>query len=167
MHAVQRDNSKTHAGMLTVQLNELVKEAIAFTEDYAKALQDERGARVRFKTELADNLLTVRADKGELRNIFINLLRNAIDSIAGEARITVRTWAEDAQAVAEVRYTDERMSDEVQGELFRTPFVKGGEREANQRIATCYRIVRLHGGDIEIKSALNEGTTFTVKLPGA
>lgn len=165
MHAVERDKSNAHVEMVAVQLNELVKEAIAFTEDYARATQDERGARVRFKAELADNPLSVRADKSELRKVFVHLLRNAIDSIAGEARIIVRTWAADAQAFAEVRYTDERMGDEVQGELFRTPFVKGGEREASQRLATCYRIVHQHGGDIEIKSALNEGTTFTVKLP--
>lgn len=165
MHAVQRDNSKTHARMLDIQLNELVREAIAFTEDYAGASQDERGARVRFQTELADNLSPIRANKSELREVFVLLLRNAIDAIAGEARITVRTWAADAQTCVEVRYTDERMSDEVQGELFRTPFVKGGEREANQRLATCYAIVHHHGGDIEIKSALNEGMTFTIKLP--
>ncbi|MDQ3821390.1 MAG: ATP-binding protein, partial [Acidobacteriota bacterium] len=153
------------AEMVVVRLNEIVKEAIAFTEDYARASQDERGARVRFNTELAGNLPPVRADKGELRRVFVNLLRNAIDAIAGESRITVRTWADDAKAFAEVRYTDERMSEEVQGELFRTPFVSNGEREANQRVATCYAIVRHHGGDIEVKSTLNEGTTFTVKLP--
>ena len=165
MHAVERDNLKTHTEMAVVELNELVKEAIAFTEDYARASQDERGARVRFKAELTNDLSPVRAQKSELRKVLVLLLRNAIDSIAGEGRITVRTWAEDAQTVAEVSYTDERMSDEVQGELFRTPFVANGEREANQRIATCYRVVRHHGGNIEIKSALNEGTTFTVKLP--
>lgn len=165
MHAVERDNSETIAEMVAVQLNELVKEAIAFTEDYARASQDERGARVRFQTELAGNLSPVLANKSELRKVFVLLLRNAIDAIAGEALITVRTWAEDAKTFAEVRYTDERMSDEVQGELFRTPFVANGELEASQRIATCYAIVCHHGGDIEIKSALNEGTTFTIKLP--
>ncbi|HKC64418.1 MAG TPA: ATP-binding protein [Pyrinomonadaceae bacterium] len=165
MHAVERHNSNASVEMSSVQLNELVREAIAFTEDYARASQDERGARVRFQTELAENLSTVLANKSALRKVFINLLRNAIDAMAGEGCITVRTWAEDAQTVAEVSYTDERMSDEVQGELFRTPFITDGEREANQRLAACYAIVRHHGGDIEIRSALNEGTTFTIKLP--
>lgn len=155
------------AAMNAVQLNELVKDSIAFTEDYAKASQDERGARVKFKTELADNLPTVLASASELREVFVNLLRNGVDAIEGEGQITIRTRAEDEHNVVEVSDTGTGMSLEVREKLFRPLFTTKGERGTGLGLATCYAILRRHGGDIEVQSAPNEGTTFTVKLPVA
>lgn len=162
-----RHYPESSAAMTAVQLNELIKDSIAFTEDYAKASQDERGARVQFKTELAANLPSVRASASELREVFVNLIRNAIDAIEGEGQITIRTRAEGARNLAEVSDTGTGMSDEVQEKIFRPLFTTKGERGTGLGLATCYAIVRRHGGDIEVKSALGEGTTFTVGLPVA
>jgi photoactive yellow protein len=156
------------AMMLAVQINELVKDSIAFTEDYAKASQDERNARVKFKTELGEELPAVRASASELREVFVNLLRNAVDAIEGEGQITISTHLEDGQdVVVEVRDTGTGMSDEVKEKLFRPLFTTKGERGTGLGLATCYAILRRHGGDIEVKSAPNEGTTFIVRLPVA
>jgi photoactive yellow protein len=157
----------TPTAMTPVQLNELVKDSIAFTEDYAKASQDERGARIHFKTELADNLLPVRASASELREVFVNLLRNAVDATEGEGQITVRTRAEDGSNVAEVGDTGTGMSKDVQEKLFRPLFTTKGERGTGLGLATCYAILKRHGGDIEVQSAPDEGTTFIIKLPVA
>jgi len=153
--------------MVAAQLNELVKDAIAFTEDYARASRDERGVSVRFKTVLAENLSPVLTNKNELRKVFVNLLHNAIDSIVGEGQITVRTRADSAHSIAEVCYTDALVSDEVQGKLFRTPFNARIERENNLRLAACSAIIRQLGGEMEVKSGVGEGTTFTISLPVA
>ena len=153
--------------MVAAQLNGLVKDAIAFTEDYARASQDERGVRVRFLTELADNLSPVRVSTSELRAVFVYLLRNAIDAIEGEGQVTVRTRAEGARNVAEVSYTDAGMSVEVQGKLFRPLLTANDESGIDEGLAACYAIVRRHSGDIEVKSVLGEGTTFTISLPVA
>jgi photoactive yellow protein len=152
------------SAMAPIQLKELVKDSIAFTEDYARASKDERGARVRFKTELAEGLSPVRASASELREVFVNLLRNAVDAIEGEGEVTVRTRAEDGCNVAEVSDTGAGMSEDVQGKLFRPLFTTKGERGTGLGLATCYAILRRHGGDIEVKSAPDEGTTFIIKL---
>jgi signal transduction histidine kinase len=145
----------------------LVKDSIAFTEDYAKASQDERNARVKFKTELADNLPPVLVTASELREVFVNLLRNAVDAIEGEGQITARTRGEDGRNVVEISDTGTGMTLDVQEKLFRPLFTTKGERGTGLGLATCYAILRRHGGDIEVKSAPNEGTTFTVRLPVA
>jgi two-component system cell cycle sensor histidine kinase/response regulator CckA len=153
----------------TVELNQVVKDAIAFTEDYARAAQDERGARVRFETVLAENSLLVRAYPSELREVFVNLLRNAVDAIIeGEGRITVRTRTErERWHVAEVLDTGQGMDAEVQGKLFRPLFTTKGELGTGLGLATCYAIVRRYGGDVEVKSAKGAGSTFSVTLPAA
>ncbi|HEX8846925.1 MAG TPA: ATP-binding protein [Pyrinomonadaceae bacterium] len=155
------------AAMAAVELNQIVKDSIAFTEDYAKASQDEREARVRFVTELSGDLAPVRASASELREVFVNLLRNAIDAIEGVGQVTVRTRAADGRNLAEVSDTGTGMSLEVQEKLFRPLFTTKGDRGTGLGLATCYAIVRRHGGHIEVKSAPGEGTTFTVSLPVA
>jgi photoactive yellow protein len=162
-----RHYPETPAALTTLRLNELVKDSIAFTEDYAKASQDERGARVHFKTELADNLPPVFATASELREVLVNLLRNAVDAIEGAGQITARTRAADGRNVIEVSDTGTGMSAEVQEKLFRPLFTTKGERGTGLGLATCYAILRRHGGDIAVKSAPGEGTTFTITLPVA
>jgi photoactive yellow protein len=166
-----RESTRHHpdapAALVPLQLNELIKDSIAFTEDYAKASQDERGARVHFKTDLADNLSPVRASASELREVFVNLLRNSVDAIEGEGQVTASTRAEGGHVVAEVRDTGTGMSEEVQEKLFRPLFTTKGERGTGLGLATCYAILRRHDGDIEVKSAPDEGTTFIIKLPVA
>jgi photoactive yellow protein len=160
-----RHQARPTAPRAPLDLNEIVKDSIAFTEDYAKASQDERDARVHFVTELADSIPPVRANPGALREVFVNLLRNAVDAIEGQGRITVRTRAEAERNVVEVSDTGQGMSQDVQEKLFRPFFTTKGERGTGLGLATAYAIVRRHGGDIEVASAPGQGTTFIVRLP--
>jgi signal transduction histidine kinase len=165
IHESTRQHTEMPVALLAVQLNELVKDSIAFTEDYAKASQDERNARVKFKTELAEGLTPVHASASELREVFVNLLRNAVDAIEGEGQITARTRSGVGYNVVEISDTGTGMSAEVKEKLFRPLFTTKGERGTGLGLATCYAILRRHGGDIEVESAPGEGTTFIVRLP--
>ncbi|HEV2915452.1 MAG TPA: ATP-binding protein [Pyrinomonadaceae bacterium] len=151
-----------------VDLNQVVKDSIAFTEDYARATQDERGARARFETSLAEDELPVRAPASELREVFINLLRNSIDAIDGEGRIIVHSRNDlNLWNVVEVSDTGRGMDAEVQARLFHPLFTTKGARGTGLGLATSYAIVRRYGGDITVKSAPRMGSTFTVSLPVA
>ena len=156
---------ETVSALARVALNGLVKDSIAFTEDYASATRDERGAHARFRTELAQDVPPVLATPSELREVFVNLLRNAVDAIEGEGEVVVRTRAEGPHGLVEVSDTGTGMSPEVMEKLFRPLFSTKGERGTGLGLATAYAIVRRHGGDIQVKSAPGEGTTFTVRLP--
>jgi signal transduction histidine kinase len=159
--------AETVGALSRVNLSEIVKDSIAFTEDYASATRDERGAHVRFRTELGQDLPPVLASPSELREVFVNLLRNAVDAVEGEGEVLVRTRADGAHGVVEVSDTGTGMTPEVQEKLFRPLFTTKGERGRGLGLATSYAIVRRHGGDIQVKSAPGAGTTFTVRLPVA
>jgi photoactive yellow protein len=152
-----------------VDLNQVVKDSIAFTEDYASAAQDERGARVHFETVLAEDKLSVQAHPSELREVFINLLRNAVDAIEeGTGRIIVRAHRKSERwNIVEIADTGQGMDREVQEKLFRPLFTTKGERGTGLGLATCYSVVRRYGGDIEVTSAPGAGSTFTVSLPAS
>lgn len=158
-------HAETTSALARVQLNDLVKDSIAFTEDYASVTRDERGAHVRFRTELGQDLPPVLASPSELREVFVNLLRNAVDAVEGEGEVVVRTRAAGQRGVVEVSDTGTGMTPEVQEKLFRPHFTTKGERGTGLGLATSYAIVRRHGGDIQVESAPGAGTTFTVRLP--
>ncbi|HWT02427.1 MAG TPA: ATP-binding protein [Pyrinomonadaceae bacterium] len=163
--STRHHRAETGGALARVQLNEIVKDSIAFTEDYASATRDERGAHARFRTELGEDLPPVLASPSELREVFVNLLRNAVDAIEGEGEVIVRTRADGARGVVEVSDTGTGMSPEVQGKLFRPLFTTKGERGTGLGLATAYAVVRRHGGDIQVRSVPGAGTTFTVRLP--
>jgi photoactive yellow protein len=153
------------AAMMAVELGQLLKDSLAFTEDYAKAAWDERGARVQFNLELTDNCSAVRATASELREVFVNLLRNAVDAIEGEGQIIIRARTQDGRAIIEVKDTGAGMSADVQEKLFHPLFTTKGDKGTGLGLATCYAIIRRHSGDIQVESAPGEGTTFTIGLP--
>jgi two-component system, cell cycle sensor histidine kinase and response regulator CckA len=165
--STRHHRTETASALARVHLNDLVKDSIAFTEDYASVTRDERGAHVRFRTELGQDVPPVLASPSELREVFVNLLRNAVDAIEGEGEVLVRTRAEGPHGVVEVSDTGAGMSPEVQEKLFRPLFTTKGDRGKGLGLATCYATVRRHGGDIQVKSAPGAGTTFTVRLPPA
>jgi len=151
-----------------IDLNQVVKDSIAFTEDYASAAQDERGARVSFVTSLAEDRMHARAHASELREVFTNLLRNAVDAIEGEGRITVTSGSgPSGWNKVDVSDTGEGMGPDVREKLFRPLFTTKGARGTGLGLATCYAIVRRYGGDIKISSSPGQGSTLSVILPRA
>ena len=164
-----RDTTRTQPesvpGMATVDLNEVVRDSVSFTEDYARQARDERGAGVTFDLDLASNPLRLRANASELREVFVNLLRNAVDAVTGEGRVAVRTSGGGRRAAVEVSDTGAGMSREVLEKIFRPLFTTKGERGTGLGLATSYAAVKRHGGDVEVESEEGRGTTFRVTLP--
>lgn len=164
-----RQQPETTTAAALVDLNELARDSITWMEDYAREAQTERGAHIEFETKLARDLSPVRASASELREVFINLLRNAVDAIAGTGQIRVESFmdVERDRSVVAISDTGSGISAETMEKLFRPLFTTKGERGTGLGLATCYAIVRRHNGDIEVASEPNRRTTFTVRLPVA
>ena len=147
-----------------VDLNELLGDSIAFTEEYARAA-GERGALIVLETGLGADAPRVGASASELREVFVNLLRNAVDAIDGEGRVRVVTRACDGEAVVEVSDTGRGMTEDVLARLFSPLFTTKGAGGTGMGLATCRSIVERAGGRIGVESRPGAGTTFTVRLP--
>ena len=103
---------------------------------------------------------------GQINQVFMNLLGNAIGAIDGEGTITVSTAAANGTVTVSIRDTGRGMSADVQQRIFEPFFTTKDVGEGTGLgLSISHGIVSAHGGAIEVESAPGEGTTMSVTLP--
>ena len=100
----------------------------------------------------------------ELNQVFMNLFSNAVDSIEREGEITIRTERDGEEVIVSVTDTGEGIPPENLDRIFDPGFTTRGVG-VGLGLSTVYRIVQKHGGRIDVKSRVNEGSTFTIQIP--
>jgi len=123
-------------------------------------------ARVEVRLELAAGLPSVRADEGQLRAVFLNLLRNSREAMPGGGTVWLRTRAVPEGVEAEVADTGTGIPAEALPRIF-DPFFSTKQRGTGLGLAYTQQVVQEHGGTIRCQSEAGRGTTFTVRLPAA
>ncbi|HMK08232.1 MAG TPA: HAMP domain-containing sensor histidine kinase, partial [Anaerolineales bacterium] len=98
--------------------------------------------------------------------VFVNLLNNAAEAIEGPGTIRVSTRVAGSSVVVDVADSGCGIPEEHMSRLF-TPFftTKGPGRGTGLGLSIVYGIIKMHRGQITVKSRPGEGTTFTVTLP--
>lgn len=104
------------------------------------------------------------ADPDQITQVFWNLARNALEAMPDGGVLDVRLRRVGAELVFTVRDQGRGMAREEQRRIFE-PFQSSSPMGTGLGLAIVYRIVREHGGDIRVRSALAEGTEVEVRLP--
>ena len=122
--------------------------------------------RITVVQEISDRLPVLRADAAQLRQVFVNLLLNAVQAMPEGGTLTVRVGQAAAGLRLQVVDTGSGMSEEVRRRAF-DPFftTKDVNEGTGLGLAVVHGIVAGHGGHIEIESAPGAGSTFTVEIP--
>ncbi len=156
-----------------VDLSDLISDSLDLVAD---KLQEKRTPVER---RGADEALRGHWDEDQLRQVFVNLLANAVDASPAESPVTVT--AERAEVDASVRRNGEpgkriagaRVSIEDRGEgmdeqtrarIFE-PFFTRKKKGTGLGLAIARQIVEQHGGHIRVESEPGSGTRFTIELP--
>ena len=127
--------------------------------------------RVQLVVESSPGLL-IRADSGHLKQVLINLVRNAVEAIDGAGTVTLRTRAtrtplkgrETDTVILEVSDTGKGIPPEAEKRLF-DPFFSTKETGTGLGLPIAARIIEKHGGTLQYQTRLGHGTTFGVVLP--
>jgi PAS domain S-box-containing protein len=145
-----------------VNVNELLDETLVLVD------KKMRQAGTRVVREFEPDLPKIHARPDQLRQVFLNLLLNAQQSIPGRGRITVKTSAisttGDTWIAVEISDSGVGISDEDLTRIFE-PFFSTRKKGTGLGLWVTQDIVRHHGGRIEVTSVLNRGTTFRIVLP--
>jgi two-component system, NtrC family, sensor histidine kinase HydH len=137
---------------------------------------------VRLELSLEAELPRILGDAEQLKQVFINLALNAVQAMPDGGRLAVRTrrprqplelglsdssprYAADQ---VEVRFADTGagIPEEAKDRIF-IPFYTTKSKGTGLGLAISQRIVKAHGGSIEVQSRLGEGSEFILRFPSA
>jgi heavy metal sensor kinase len=157
------DSGKEQLSFEEIDLSELLAGVAANAEILC------RDEGLEFRSDLMDNIL-VSGDRAKLRELFLNLLDNAIrySPDGGKISLTLRRVKE--MAVISIADTGIGISEEDIPHIFERFYRVDKARSrvengAGLGLAICKYIAEIHGGRIEVISRLGEGSTFSVWLP--
>jgi PAS domain S-box-containing protein len=143
--------------------NEVVKDALRLRE------YEQRANNIKVVTELEDNLPDVAVDNGQLQQVFLNMISNAEAAIKEAGRPGVLTvTTQRVNNHVNIHFSDNGcgIKKHIMPRIF-DPFFTTKEvgKGTGLGLSICYSIIVKHGGKITVKSQVNEGTTFTIKMP--
>jgi two-component system, LuxR family, sensor kinase FixL len=145
-------------------ISKLIEEASALALVGVKEL----GVRVTMHLDPKADL--VLADRVQIQQVIVNLVRNAIDAMAGSlpAELTVRVGhGEDGFTVVSVSDTGSGIDEDVRGRLFE-PFMTTKKEGMGVGLSICRTIIEAHGGSIWAENnRAGRGATFAFTLPSA
>jgi two-component system, sensor histidine kinase and response regulator len=149
-----------------ISLTEVAKQSIQIIQDLAKAKQVTLNLEIEFQPE-QDYFV---ADEARLKEIIFNLLSNGIKFTPEQGQVTLRVWREKHQVVFQVEDTGIGIAETEIPLLFEKFKQLENFRERTQGgaglgLALTKKLVELHGGSIEVESAVGAGAMFTVYLP--
>ncbi len=107
----------------------------------------------------------ISADASQLKQVFLNLINNAIQSMPNGGTLSIRTAKIDNSVMTEVSDTGTGIPDNVAQKIFEPFFTTKKDRGTGLGLPISYRIIKKHGGKIEVKKRVDKGTTFRVILP--
>jgi signal transduction histidine kinase len=143
----------------------LLKESVLLSE--SEALM--KGCELH--NEIFDPFLTISVDVKQIKQVILNIVRNAMDATyevkdLRKGRIDISARREGKYALIAIRDNGMGMPRATLNRLF-DPFFTTKEEGTGLGLSVSYRIIRNHGGTIHVDSQLNEGTEFLVYLPNA
>jgi signal transduction histidine kinase len=152
-------------------LTDLVWRAVSIARSQAVTAAA-RGHHVHVDFEPPTKDIELVADAAQIEDAVLNLVINAVEAIEGEGKVTVNirsaeseSEAEfDEEAVIEVSDTGSGISEEDLARIFH-PFFNTTKGETGLGLPAVRRIVRAHGGRVEVTSSLGKGSTFSLHLP--
>jgi PAS domain S-box-containing protein len=143
-----------------VDLNTVVDEILLLHE---KQLQEND---IKIKTSFAGELPPIMASKNQLRQVFLNLVANARDAMPDGGTLSVKTHSDKTHVKIEIGDTGVGIKEEHLKRIFDSFFTtKDSVKGVGLGLSVCYGFIKDLGGDIQARSAVGAGTTFTITLP--
>lgn len=143
-----------------ITLNDLLSEIVGMAKQYSNKI---------ILLELSASAITIKADNHRLKQVLLNLIDNAIKYSEAETSITLKLAQQNKRAIIQVKDQGVGIPLQQQSRIFERFFRVD---EARNRVggtglglAIVKTLVEGMGGDILVRSQLNQGSTFTISFP--
>ena len=144
-----------------VAVNDLIQEMIVMLRSEANRYS------ISIRTELAEHLPTVMADRVQLQQVFMNLMLNGIDAMkemSAGSELTITSQAHDGQVLISVSDTGAGLSPHQADQIFRA-FFTTKDKGTGMGLPISRSIIESHGGHLWAAASAGRGATFQFTLP--
>lgn len=141
-----------------VHLSELVQETLLLVREEAA------GRNVKILEEVARDLPPILLDRDKVKQVILNILKNALGAVTSGNRILVRTDRAGGDLRIEIANDGEPIPGEILESLF-IPFATTKAGGSGLGLAVAHQIVKEHGGEIQVRTGEPWRVSFTVLLP--
>ncbi len=163
MQRFARKEAKTDKELFA--LTETVREALDLTRPAWHTLAMGRGIQIQTDLRL-DTPMWVLGSASEIREVFVNLITNAVHAMPEGGTLSVHSFISDDLAVVEVSDTGIGMDEQVYKRIFEPFFTtKGPSLGTGLGLSVAWGILTQHRGRIDVQSAPGAGAVFRVSLP--
>ena len=143
-----------------INVNELIDGILLMMEKQLKE------GTIRVETDFEPGLPEIVASKNQMRQVFLNLFKNAKEAMPRGGTLTVKTEKRENNIFIHTRDTGTGIPEEIRNKIFEAFFTtKQKVKGVGLGLSVCYGIIKDHGGDIKVESEEGKGSTFTVSLP--
>jgi two-component system NtrC family sensor kinase len=143
-----------------IQLNELLEGILLMVE------RQMREASIRVETFLDEDLPEVMASTNQMRQVMLNLFKNAKEAMPKGGTLTVRTEKQENEVLIHIQDTGVGIPEAIRNKIFEAFFTtKQKVKGVGLGLSVCYGILKDHGGEIAVESEEGKGTTFVISLP--
>ena len=125
-----------------------------------------REANVKVVTRFKSEIPEIMASTNQMRQVILNLFKNAKEAMPRGGTLTVRTEKVDTKVLIRIQDTGAGIPEEIRNKIFEAFFTtKQKVKGVGLGLSVCYGIIKDHGGEIRVDSKEGKGTTFTISLP--
>jgi two-component system NtrC family sensor kinase len=152
---------KTDVDTQDVMINKLIRQVVELSAQRAKF------ENVVISTNLEESLPSINISESELQQVLLNLINNAIDAIENKTgEIEISTRQEKSSVVIAVSDNGTGIPKANLDKIF-DPFytTKPVGKGTGLGLSICYGIINKMGGKIEVQSKLDQGSSFTIRIP--
>jgi signal transduction histidine kinase len=142
-----------------IALDALIREVLAFLEKEASY------RKIVIAVDADDAIPTIESDRGQLQQLFLNIINNALDAMSENGHLEIRLEPRGREAVSVTIKDDGCGIPKQDLERIFEPFFSRKAQGTGLGLSITYGIVEKLGGEISVSSEVGQGTTFTVVLP--
>ncbi len=141
----------------TFNINEIIQKIMAIVESELVS------RKINLKTRLSPIPLFVYADKDQIEQVLLNVVKNAMESMPEGGQLTIETL-KNKQVVIKIKDTGSGIPEESLDKVFE-PFFSTKKGGTGLGLSICHKLISVNQGEICIESEVGKGTVVTMRLP--
>ncbi len=159
------DVEVNQSGYTLTDMGQIIRETIDFTMPRWKNMAQASGVKFHIETEGMGEAPEIFCNPTELREVFINLINNALDAMLDGGCISFGMTSNRENVFMSVSDTGIGMTDDIKKRVFDPFFSTRKPHGTGLGMSITYSIIKKHGGNVEVESEAGKGTTFNLSIP--